>query len=390
MSGVARRDAPLRASGDDAAGNKEYPGADRVWTVGAPPPDTTAPETTITRAPPDVTAAHSAASVRRRRERRRSNAASTPAAWSACGSPADVAGLTDGAHRFDVRAIDGTGNVDASPASWGWTVDTRPPQARAALAAGSGPQARLPLHLRRRRARRDVRVRPGPRRLGALQLGRRVRRGLGAGAHKFRVRATDAAGNLEPGGAPVAFTVSAERAAGTTSPRRTRSRTGAEPTPDPDADRGIRPAEPRPAPAPAAPPAGAGSQPATERAPPARRLPAAPTPPRSACRCARAAPPAPRSCVEHPPRCAAGPYGSSPPGHHVAVKVTPATAGGPSPSPRVRASFRAAGMRTAVGCASAAPAGARSRGAGRLVCGFGRRSARRCGAAASANASARI
>jgi hypothetical protein len=39
-------------------------------------------------------------------------------------SPVNFTSLSDGSHTFNVRAIDGVGNVDASPATFTWTVDT--------------------------------------------------------------------------------------------------------------------------------------------------------------------------------------------------------------------------------------------------------------------------
>jgi photosystem II stability/assembly factor-like uncharacterized protein len=52
-------------------------------------------------------------------------------AYAACTTPKTYNGLTDGAHTFSVRAADGAlplpGNVDATPASYTWTVDTTPP-----------------------------------------------------------------------------------------------------------------------------------------------------------------------------------------------------------------------------------------------------------------------
>ncbi|MCU1428285.1 MAG: sulfatase [Actinomycetia bacterium] len=47
--------------------------------------------------------------------------------FSACPSPANYSGLTDGNHSLRVRARDSAGNVDPSPASWSWLVDTTPP-----------------------------------------------------------------------------------------------------------------------------------------------------------------------------------------------------------------------------------------------------------------------
>jgi predicted outer membrane repeat protein len=44
-----------------------------------------------------------------------------------CSSPVNFSGLSDASHTFDVRAIDGAGNTDASPATVTWVVDTIPP-----------------------------------------------------------------------------------------------------------------------------------------------------------------------------------------------------------------------------------------------------------------------
>ena len=69
--------------------------------------------------------------------------------------PQAYAGLADGSHSFEVRAVDQAGNVDATPASSTWTVDTVAPT----TSIGSGPPAltqhrRRQLHLLRHRHRR--------------------------------------------------------------------------------------------------------------------------------------------------------------------------------------------------------------------------------------------
>ena len=44
--------------------------------------------------------------------------------FASCSSPKDYSELTDSSHTFEVRAIDASGNTDATPASRTWTVDT--------------------------------------------------------------------------------------------------------------------------------------------------------------------------------------------------------------------------------------------------------------------------
>jgi len=50
------------------------------------------------------------------------------AAFASCSSPRQYAGLTEGSHTFSVRATDAEGNVDPTPASRSWVVDTTAPQ----------------------------------------------------------------------------------------------------------------------------------------------------------------------------------------------------------------------------------------------------------------------
>ena len=45
-------------------------------------------------------------------------------AWTPCSSPADFSGLGDAEHLFEVRAADPAGNVDPTPASRTWLVDS--------------------------------------------------------------------------------------------------------------------------------------------------------------------------------------------------------------------------------------------------------------------------
>ena len=49
------------------------------------------------------------------------------APFAACTSPQSYTSLDEGAHTFEVRAIDQAANPDPSPASYAWTVDTVAP-----------------------------------------------------------------------------------------------------------------------------------------------------------------------------------------------------------------------------------------------------------------------
>jgi hypothetical protein len=106
--------------------------------VPSPPTDTTAPQTSITDNPTtgttDTSASFSFAS-----SETESNFACRldGGAWVSCESPQSYSGLAVGSHTFRVRASDGSGNVDSTPSSYGWTIeaiapppptDTVPPQ----------------------------------------------------------------------------------------------------------------------------------------------------------------------------------------------------------------------------------------------------------------------
>jgi Domain of unknown function (DUF4082)/Bacterial Ig-like domain/Bacterial Ig domain len=56
-------------------------------------------------------------------------------AFAACASPRNYASLSEGPHRFEVRAIDAAGNPDPTPAAFDWSVDTAAPD----VAIDSGP-----------------------------------------------------------------------------------------------------------------------------------------------------------------------------------------------------------------------------------------------------------
>jgi len=119
----------VRAS--DAARNSDSTPATFTWTV-----DTTAPQTTITAAPAATTSSTSASFSFASSESGSTFECSLDgAAFTACSSPSDYAGLAVGTHQFSARARDAAGNADASPAIHTWTISA--PQ-------GCGPAATAP------------------------------------------------------------------------------------------------------------------------------------------------------------------------------------------------------------------------------------------------------
>jgi len=58
--------------------------------------------------------------------------------FSTCTSAQNYMGLSDGSHTFQVRAIDNAGNVDPSPASYTWVVDTAAPAAPVVTTPANG------------------------------------------------------------------------------------------------------------------------------------------------------------------------------------------------------------------------------------------------------------
>ena len=117
-------DYSIRVRAVDAAGNVEAPSS-RTFTV-----DTVPPETTIDTAPAtpnssaDASFTFSADQPGSTFECRIDGGA-----WAACTSPRNYTSLGEGSHTFEVRATDVGGNVDPSPASHTWVVDTVPPVA---------------------------------------------------------------------------------------------------------------------------------------------------------------------------------------------------------------------------------------------------------------------
>jgi plastocyanin len=201
-SGLAGGTHVFRVRAVDAASNVDATPAGRSWTIATPP------ETTITAAPTGVVASGDAIV-----EFTSSKAGSSfecaldAEVFAVCSSPQVYSGLGDGDHTFEVRAIDSFGNVDATPASAAWTIDTTPPE----TTIDAGPSG-------------SVNAADASFSFSASELGSSFEcsldggayeacnspqsyAGLAEGVHSFEVRATDAAGNLDTTPAGVSWTI---------------------------------------------------------------------------------------------------------------------------------------------------------------------------------------
>ena len=115
----------LRLCVSDAAGNRGQATA----TIDK---DTVAPDTAITLHPQSLSDSDEASFEFSGSDPGGSGVASYECrrdggSWTGCSSPQTYSSLAEGAHSFEVRAVDNAGNVDGAPAEFGWTVDTTPP-----------------------------------------------------------------------------------------------------------------------------------------------------------------------------------------------------------------------------------------------------------------------
>jgi hypothetical protein len=118
----------------DAAGNVDASPSSNTWTITAPAPvDTTAPDTTIGSVPGGSTTATSASIGFTGADNVTDAGALTfqckldSGSFRTCTSPKAYTNLAIGSHTVSVRARDTAGNTDASPATATWTVIAQPP-----------------------------------------------------------------------------------------------------------------------------------------------------------------------------------------------------------------------------------------------------------------------
>ncbi|HYN35393.1 MAG TPA: hypothetical protein VEV82_00295, partial [Actinomycetota bacterium] len=122
-SALAEQNYEFRVRAIDRGGRVDDTPATRAWTV-----DLTAPDTTIVSTPSGAVSSTSASfSFTSSQAGSTFQCALDNASFAYCISPTSFAGLSQGVHAFQVRAVDPAGNQDLSPASVSWTVDSIAP-----------------------------------------------------------------------------------------------------------------------------------------------------------------------------------------------------------------------------------------------------------------------
>jgi len=208
----------------DLGGLTDATPASMSWTVTSP--DTTPPDTMITSAPSGSTTSTSASVAFSATETATFQCRIDGGAWSACTSPKAYSGLGVAAHTVDVRATDTAGNVDATPASASWTVTATatatadaPPPVISAPAAVVMPQTTIttapPSTTSTRSATFAFTADSADASFQCTIDGGawtacsspRTYKSLTYAKHAFQVRATDAAGMVDPTPAADTWTV---------------------------------------------------------------------------------------------------------------------------------------------------------------------------------------
>jgi DNA-directed RNA polymerase specialized sigma24 family protein len=157
-------------------------------------PDTVVPETTITTGPRKYGTTIATFEFSSNENSAVLECSLDRAPFERCASPKTYKGLARGRHSFRVRAVDVGGNTDPTPARREWQVDTKAP---ATTLTGSPDDfshvdARFEFTSSEAHSSFECKLDDGP---YASCSSPKTYRGLEDGAHRFRVRATDRAGN---------------------------------------------------------------------------------------------------------------------------------------------------------------------------------------------------
>ena len=198
----------------DVAGNPVA--SDASWTfTTAVVADATPPETSIEAGPSGQVSSSSAEFAFSSSEGGSTFECSLDGApFHGCTSPSTYTGLADGQHAFEVRATDGAGNTDPTPASRTWTADTIAPSAPTITSPADGAKTNATTVTVSGTAEANSTVEVLD---GAVSAGTATADGAGAwsetlteltdGGHTLTARATDAAANTSSASAGVTVAV---------------------------------------------------------------------------------------------------------------------------------------------------------------------------------------
>ena len=126
--------------------------------------------------------------------------------FNACAATCEPPSLSDGPHTLDFRAVDADENLHPglNPASRSLTVDTDPPATKARRAKLHGDSATM--RFSSDEAGSTFRCKLDKKKMRPCSSPKRYKN-LSEGGHRFRVRATDAAGNRDPSPAKRRFVI---------------------------------------------------------------------------------------------------------------------------------------------------------------------------------------
>ena len=190
-SGLSEGGHSFQVRAVDAAGNTEASPSSYTWTI-----DTTAPDTSLTTTPSNPANSSSANFAFNGSEANCTFECQLDSgSWTGCASPAAYTGLPEGNHAFKVRARDLAGNMDASAASFAWTIDlTLPTVFINSYPANptNSPTASFAFFCSETGCSFECRMDGG---VWSGCSSPQSYSSLGDGQHIFQARATDAAGN---------------------------------------------------------------------------------------------------------------------------------------------------------------------------------------------------
>ena len=193
----------------DGAGNTDASPASRTFTVDTTlPVDTTPPDTTITSGPTGTINVHVSTFTFTSSEPGSTFECRLDAGtFAPCTTPFTTSSLANGTHTFEVRAIDGAGNVDLSPATRSYTIDTVEPQTTITGGPTGTTNDSTPTFTfvsSEAGSTFQCRVDTGAFTACTTPF---TTAALADGTHTFEVRATDAVGNTDASPATRTFTV---------------------------------------------------------------------------------------------------------------------------------------------------------------------------------------